>query len=132
MLYDRPLDSWEWGQGDLVIWDNRAVLHSFSPGWSHDQRIFTRCEVGKEKPTYEPNRKIIVNEDFGDTWRKEGVEKDITVGPNPDHIPLVFTKGIYALPEYADLFQKVTLFLNSILLYCLLICSLQLSKSNIH
>lgn len=105
--------SWEWGQGDLVIWDNRAVLHSFSPGWSHDQRIFTRCEVGKEKPTYEPNRKIIVNEDFGDTWRKEGVEKDITVGPNPDHIPLVFTKGIYALPEYADLFQKVTLFVYS-------------------
>lgn len=105
--------TWNWTQGDLVIWDNRAVLHSFSPGWSHDERMFTRCEVGKEKPFYDKSRVIVVNEEFGDTWRKEGVSKDETTGPNPDHIPLVFTKGIYALPEYEHLFQKVTLFVYS-------------------
>jgi hypothetical protein len=105
--------TWWWGEGDLIIWDNRAVLHSFSPGWSHDQRVFTRCEVGKEKPKYEPNRKIVVNSDFGDTWSIEGVERDNTVGPNPDHIPLVFTKGIYALSEYSHLYQKVTMFVYS-------------------
>lgn len=102
--------SWQWAEGDVVIWDNRAVLHSFSPGWSHDQRVFTRCEVGTEKPYYEPTKQIAVNNEFGDTWRKEGVAKDDTTGPNPDHIPLVFTKGIYALPEYSHLFQKVVLF----------------------
>lgn len=105
--------SWQWSEGDVVIWDNRAVLHSFSPGWTHDQRIFTRCEVGKEKPFYDPGRKIVINDEFGDTWRKEGVAKDETTGPNPDHIPLVFTKGIYALPEYQHLFQTVTMFVYS-------------------
>jgi alpha-ketoglutarate-dependent taurine dioxygenase len=102
--------SWSWNQGDVVIWDNRSVLHSFSPGWEHDQRIFTRCEVGNEKPFFNEEHKSIVSDDFGDTWRKEGVAKDETTGPNPDHIPLVFTKGIYAIPEYSDLFQKVTMF----------------------
>ena len=105
--------TWSWSQGDLIVWDNRSVLHSFSPGWTHDQRVFTRCEVGREKPVYEPNRAIVVNNDFGDTWRKEGVAKDETTGPNPDHIPLVFTKGVYAFPEYSHLFQKVTLFVYS-------------------
>ena len=102
--------TWSWSEGDIVIWDNRAVLHSFSPGWDHDERVFTRCEVGREKPYYEPNKKFYINEDFGDIWRKEGIEKDTTTGPNPDHIPLVFTKGIYALPEFSHLYQKVTLF----------------------
>lgn len=105
--------TWAWDEGDVIIWDNRAVLHSFSPGWTHDQRMFTRCEVGREKPFYDPSRKVTINEDFGDTWRKEGVAKDDTTGPNPDHIPLVFTKGIYAHAEYAHLFQKVTLFVYS-------------------
>ena len=105
--------TWSWNEGDLIIWDNRAVLHSFSPGWTHDQRVFTRCEVGREKPFYDTSIKVEVNEEFGDTWRKEGVAKDETTGPNPDHIPLVFTKGIYAFPEYSHLYQKVTLFVYS-------------------
>ena len=113
-LLDQSLRyTWAWNEGDLIIWDNRAVLHSFSPGWTHDQRVFTRCEVGREKPFYDTSRKIEVNEEFGDTWRKEGVAKDETTGPNPDHIPLVFTKGIYAFPEYSHLYQKVTLFVYS-------------------
>lgn len=41
--------SWNWNQGDVLIWDNRAVAHSFSPGWKHSERIFSRCEVGFEK-----------------------------------------------------------------------------------
>lgn len=105
--------TWSWSEGDVVIWDNRAVLHSFSPGWSHDQRVFTRCEVGQEKPYYNPSKSFVINEEFGDTWRKDGIDKDTTTGPNPDHIPLVFTKGIYALDEFAHLFQKVCLFVYS-------------------
>lgn len=42
--------TWSWSQGDVLIWDNRAVAHSFSPGWAHEQRVFTRCEVGLEVP----------------------------------------------------------------------------------
>lgn len=41
--------TWTWNEGDILVWDNRAVAHSFSPGWTHDQRIFNRCEVGFEK-----------------------------------------------------------------------------------
>ena len=41
--------TWTWNQGDILIWDNRAVAHSFSPGWKHSERIFSRCEVGFEK-----------------------------------------------------------------------------------
>lgn len=41
--------SWNWNQGDVLIWDNRAVAHSFSPGWKHSERIFSRCEVGFER-----------------------------------------------------------------------------------
>lgn len=41
--------TWTWNQGDILIWDNRAVAHSFSPGWKHHERIFNRCEVGFEK-----------------------------------------------------------------------------------
>lgn len=105
--------TWAWDEGDFIMWDNRAVLHSFSPGWTHEQRVFTRVEVGMEKPYYEPTKVFPINEEFGDTYRLEGVDADSSTGPNPDHIPLVFTKGIYALPEYEHLFQKVTLFVYS-------------------
>ena len=42
--------TWNWSEEDVLVWDNRAVAHSFSPGWTHEQRIFTRCEVGFEVP----------------------------------------------------------------------------------
>ena len=41
--------TWSWNENDVLIWDNRAVAHSFSPGWKHNERIFSRCEVGFEK-----------------------------------------------------------------------------------
>lgn len=105
--------TWHWKQGDLILWDNRALLHSLSAGWSHDQRIFNRCESSPDKPFYDPNHPHSLNPDFGDIIRVKGVEKDQTTGPNPDHIPLVFTKGVYALPEWEHLYQKVVMFVYS-------------------
>jgi hypothetical protein len=105
--------TWYWKQGDLVIWDNRSVIHSFSSGWQRDERIFNRCEIGNEKPFFDRSRPSHLNPNFGDVVRRSGVDADKSVGPNPDHIPLVFTKGIYALPELSHLYQNITLFVYS-------------------
>ena len=102
--------SWQWEVGDIIVWDNRAVLHGFMPGWERDCRLFDRFQIGEQEPFYDPNREDTRNPHFGDTYRYEGVDKDSTSGPNPDHIPLVFTKGFYALEEVEHLFQTVTLF----------------------
>jgi len=101
---------WEWEVGDVLVWDNRAVLHAFTPGWERENRIFDRFEIGRQLPFYEKNFADSRDPEFGDTFRREGVEKDSTSGPNPDHIPLVFTKGFYALEEVDHLYQTVTLF----------------------
>jgi len=50
---------------------------------------------------------------FGDVVRHSSVKADLSKGPNPDHIPLVFTKGIYALPDYQHLYQQTTMFVYS-------------------
>lgn len=105
--------TWYWKQGDLLVWDNRSVLHSFSCGWERDERMFNRCEIGNEKPFYEPSRANSLSSDFGDVVRRSGIESDKSVGPNPDHIPLVFTKGIYALPHLSHLYQTITMFVYS-------------------
>lgn len=42
--------NWNWSEGDLLIWDNRAVLHSFTPGWKHSERIFDQIVVGYQAP----------------------------------------------------------------------------------
>lgn len=102
---------WTWQEGDVVIWDNRAVMHGFYNGWEREDRVFQRVEVGKEKPFYNPEYAVEINKNFGDVYSYPGVEKDKSKGPNPDHIPLVFTKGIYALEGLECLFQKVTLFI---------------------
>lgn len=102
--------TWRWKEGDLVVWDNRALLHAFSPGWKHEERIFDRGEIGSEKPYYDPNQTIKFNEYFGDVYRTETVDSDSSSGPNPDHIPLVFTKGIYALDTLKKYYQKATMF----------------------
>jgi alpha-ketoglutarate-dependent taurine dioxygenase len=104
---------WQWHEGDFIIWDNRALIHSVSPGWKHEERVFTRGETGLEAPFYNRETPSRLNPEFGDIYRKEGISRDTSTGPNPDHIPLVFTKGIYALPEYQHLYQCVTMFVLS-------------------
>lgn len=101
---------WQWEVGDVLVWDNRAVLHAFTPGWERENRIFDRFQIGYQTPFYSTSAADTRDPSFGDTHRLEGVEADSTSGPNPDHIPLVFTKGFYALEEVAHLFQTVTLF----------------------
>lgn len=102
---------WQWKEGDLIIWDNRAVMHGFYNGWERSDRIFQRVEVGKEAPFYDPEYHSTGFGNFGDVNSFPGVEKDKSKGPNPDHIPLVFTKGIYALKGLEHLYQKVVLFI---------------------
>lgn len=104
---------WTWSEGDVIIWDNRAVMHGFYNGWDRSERIFQRVEVGNEAPFFDLNHEGNLDPAFGDTNEYKGVAKDRSKGPNPDHIPLVFTKGIYALEGLEHLFQKVTLFVFS-------------------
>jgi hypothetical protein len=43
---------WEWDQGDVIIFDNRCMLHTFTPGWKPEERVFDQIIVGFEKPFY--------------------------------------------------------------------------------
>lgn len=89
--------TWEWSEGDVLVWDNRCLIHSFSPGWERNERIFDRGSIGHEKPFYRPSDKVAIG--LGAEFQ----------GPNPDHIPLVFTHGIYGLRGLESNYQKVTL-----------------------
>lgn len=44
--------SWEWSQGDILIFDNRCMLHSFTPGWKPEDRIFSQIILGYDKPYF--------------------------------------------------------------------------------
>ena len=43
-------ERWIWNEGDMVIWDNRNLMHTMSGGWNAGERIFNRCSIGREKP----------------------------------------------------------------------------------
>jgi alpha-ketoglutarate-dependent taurine dioxygenase/cytochrome oxidase Cu insertion factor (SCO1/SenC/PrrC family) len=117
---------WSWDVGDLFIWDNRNLIHAFSPEFEFGERVFTRYEVGLDKPYYNPSARVVQEpiplenpsradhptgtaefDDPADAPSKDHWENAIG---NPDHIPLVLTEGIYALPEYKHLVNSVTLF----------------------
>lgn len=53
--YDKP-DSLryahEWEVGDLMVWDNRNLLHTFEGGWKYGSRIFDKVEYGYETPLF--------------------------------------------------------------------------------
>jgi alpha-ketoglutarate-dependent taurine dioxygenase len=129
--------SWTWDEGDLFIWDNRNLLHAFSPEFEVGERIFRRYESGVEAPYYNPSA---IQQDFDPSSAPVGSSKVERPNPataarptataefddsvdapsiddwenaigNPDHIPLVLTEGIYALPEYKHLVNSVTLFI---------------------
>jgi hypothetical protein len=40
---------WSWNKDDYLIWDNRALIHSFTGGWNKEDRIFNRSNIGLEK-----------------------------------------------------------------------------------
>jgi alpha-ketoglutarate-dependent taurine dioxygenase len=42
----------EWSTGDLMIWDNRNLLHTFEGGWVFGTRIFDKIECGRDGPYY--------------------------------------------------------------------------------
>jgi len=119
---------WSWDVGDLFIWDNRNLIHAFTPEFEVGERIFTRYEVGIDQPYYDPSKfteivesppkvgnppkdeRLTVSKKFSS--ENDGPVKDdwASAVANPDHIPLVLTKGIYALPEFKHLVNSVTIF----------------------
>jgi len=102
--------TWNWELGDAVFWDNRCLIHSFSPGWAHDQRVFTRGEFGHETPFYDPSFPGLESHTkVGIPISPFDVKDYSSPRPNPDHIPLVYTKGIYAYPELSEKYQTVTM-----------------------
>jgi hypothetical protein len=44
---------WEWNEGDIVIFDNKCMLHSFTPGWKPEDRIFDQIILGDDNPFFE-------------------------------------------------------------------------------
>lgn len=44
---------WTWDQGDVIIFDNRCMLHTFTPGWKSNERVFNQIILGFENPFYD-------------------------------------------------------------------------------
>ena len=87
---------WYWSEGDLLLWDNRNCAHSFMGGWKMGDRVMDKLEVGYEKPYY----------------LNTGTESAVAP-PNNDHIPFVWTNGIYANREFEEYRRTVTLFVTT-------------------
>lgn len=100
---------WKWGVGDVIVWDNRSSIHGFGNGWQRADRIFDRIEIGYSTPYFDEDLITEQQAGWGALGHKEGQGTN-EIGVNPDHIPLVFTKGISALKGLEYLFQKVSIF----------------------
>lgn len=50
-IFDMPDNHIEvsWAENDLAIWDNRCVAHSVLGGFSRNQRIYDKIEIGKSE-----------------------------------------------------------------------------------
>jgi alpha-ketoglutarate-dependent taurine dioxygenase len=46
-------DEWEWSKNDIIIFDNRCMLHSFTPGWKPKERIFDQIILGSSVQIFE-------------------------------------------------------------------------------
>jgi alpha-ketoglutarate-dependent taurine dioxygenase len=118
--------TWRWDEGDLFIWDNRCLVHTFNSGFKVGERIFNRVEMGWEAPYYDPTenpqpKQYVKPEPYANTNETGTEEYDVREAPaiedwatapaSQDHIPLVLTEGIYALPKYKHLVSDVTLFI---------------------
>lgn len=44
---------WEWDKGDILLFDNRCMIHTFTPGWDPAERVFDQIIAGFEKPYYD-------------------------------------------------------------------------------
>jgi hypothetical protein len=44
---------WAWDEGDVIIFDNRCMLHSFTPGWKPEDRVFDQIILGHDDPFFE-------------------------------------------------------------------------------
>jgi len=44
--------SWEWTEGDFLVWDNTCVVHAFYGGWEYGKRKFDKVEAGYSRPFF--------------------------------------------------------------------------------
>lgn len=56
----------KWSANDMVIFDNSSMLHSFTPGWTKDQRIFNQVCSNCITPTY-LSKNIDIWKDWNDS-----------------------------------------------------------------
>lgn len=47
---------WKWGEGELVIWDERTTLHRGVSDHYPQRRVIRRCTVDGERPFFDPDR----------------------------------------------------------------------------
>jgi hypothetical protein len=48
MLDENNWFIWSWRENDFVMFDNRALVHSFEGGWDSENRIFSQGGIGSE------------------------------------------------------------------------------------
>ncbi len=47
---------WQWAEGDLAIWDERATLHRAAADHWPYRRVIRRCEIDGDAPFFDPDR----------------------------------------------------------------------------
>ncbi|MEZ5166206.1 MAG: TauD/TfdA family dioxygenase [Acidimicrobiales bacterium] len=48
---------WQWHQGDLAIWDERATLHRAAADHWPQVRVIRRLEIDGDRPYFDPERR---------------------------------------------------------------------------
>jgi len=43
---------WDWDEGDLLVWDNRNLIHGISGGWKWGDRVYNKVNGGDSRPIF--------------------------------------------------------------------------------
>jgi taurine dioxygenase len=49
---------WQWGEGDLAIWDERSTLHRAAADHWPQRRVIRRLEIDGERPYFNPDQAL--------------------------------------------------------------------------
>lgn len=55
LLDENNWTEFSWSENDFLIWDNSNLIHSFSAGWSEDERSFDRSNIGEVDVFFDSN-----------------------------------------------------------------------------
>jgi len=49
---------WDWDEGDLLVWDNRNLIHGISGGWKWGDRVYNKVNGGDSLPIFHDRKAL--------------------------------------------------------------------------